>query len=105
MTTQNSAQNVDTESFAGGKLGDVRALVVWAALIVATVASYLLGAEHAVENAKVVTAFVIAVALIKVRLVAMHFMEISRAPLPLRLVFEAYGPVMFVVLFVLYLAA
>lgn len=104
MTTQ-MTQNSEAGTLAAGKLGDVRALLVWATLVVATIASYLLGAEHAVENATVVTAVVMVVAVVKVRLVAMHFMEIARAPMPLRLIFEVYGVVMFVVLFSLYLAA
>lgn len=78
--------------------------LVWAVLVLATVASYLLGAEHLIDNQDVVAGLVIGVAFVKVRLVGIHFMELGRAPLPLRLAFEAYCAITFGVLFLLYLA-
>lgn len=79
--------------------------LVWAVLVLATVASYLLGAEHLIDDQNVVAGLVVGVAFVKVRLVGIHFMELGRAPLPLRLVFEAYCAITFLVLLVLYLAS
>ncbi|MGQ0624924.1 MAG: cytochrome C oxidase subunit IV family protein [Sporichthyaceae bacterium] len=77
-------------------------VLVWAALVVATVASYLLGGEHLIENQTAAAAFVLAVGAVKVWLVGLHFMELRHAPLPLRWVFEGYCAALFVVLCTLY---
>lgn len=79
-------------------------VLVWAALVVATVASYVLGGEHLIDDRTLAAAVVIGVGLVKVWLVGLHFMELRHAPLPLRWVFEAYVVITFVVLVVLYLA-
>lgn len=76
--------------------------VVWAVLVLATVATFVVGAEHLIESRKIATALVIGIAAVKVRLVGIHFMELREAPLALRLVFEAYCALLFVVLTVLY---
>lgn len=79
------------------------ALVVWAALVAATLISLALG-EDWIGHGDLAAALVIAIAFIKVRLVGMHFMELRHAPLPLRLAFQAYCGVASIVLIVLYLA-
>lgn len=76
--------------------------VVWAVLVLATVLTLAVGAEHLIDSRKIATALVIGIAAVKVRLVGIHFMELRDAPLPLRLAFEAYCAALFVVLTVLY---
>ncbi|GAA0630768.1 hypothetical protein GCM10009547_38260 [Sporichthya brevicatena] len=77
--------------------------VVWAALVVFTIASFALGGEHLIENKELAAAVVIGIGAIKVRLVGLHFMELRHAPIALRLVFEAYCVLIFGVLMGLYL--
>lgn len=79
------------------------ALVVWAALVAATLISLALG-EDWIGHGDFAAALVIAIAFVKVRLVGMHFMELRHAPLPLRIAFQAYCGVASIVLIVLYLA-
>lgn len=79
------------------------AVVVWAALVAATLISLALG-EDWIGHGDVAAALVIVIAFIKVRLVGMHFMELRHAPMPLRLVFQAYCAIASIVLIVLYLA-
>jgi hypothetical protein len=65
-----------------------RAGVSWLVLIVATLISYSLGADHGTGSVMVVV--VLAIAAIKVRLVGLDFMELRTAPVPLRAAFEGY---------------
>lgn len=78
-----------------------RAGVSWFVLIGATLLSYALGAEHGVGSTVVVAVF--GIAAIKVRLIGLDFMELRRAPIPLRLVFESYCLVLWGALSGLYL--
>jgi hypothetical protein len=78
-----------------------RAGLSWLVLIVATVVSYALGADHGTGSVMVVV--VLAIAAIKVRLVGLDFMELRSAPIPLRLVFEGYCLALWAVLSGLYL--
>ena len=59
-----------------------RLSAVWAVLVAATLASWLLGGGHG--------AAVVAIAVWKVRLVGLYFMELRTAPVPLRVVFEGW---------------
>ena len=79
------------------------AIVVWAALVVFTAASFVLGGEHVVDARKTAAALVLGIGVFKVRLVGLHFMELKRAPLLLRAVFETYCVVLFCVLMGIYL--
>ena len=63
-----------------------RAGASWLVLIVATLISYALGADHGTGSVIVV----LAIAAIKVRLVGLDFMELRSAPVPLRVAFEGY---------------
>lgn len=65
-----------------------RAGLSWLVLIVATLISYALGADHGTGSVMVVV--VLAIAATKVRLVGLDFMELRSAPIPLRLIFEGY---------------
>lgn len=81
-----------------------KAVVVWLVLVVATFASWWVGADHALSADAAVTAAVIAVAFIKVRLIGIHFMELGTAPRVLRGMFEGYVVVVTIALFGLYVA-
>jgi caa(3)-type oxidase subunit IV len=63
--------------------------LVWMVLMLATVASTWWLSKDAF-GAKTGTVAIFLVAAFKVRLVLLYFMELRRAPLPLRLVFEAW---------------
>jgi hypothetical protein len=65
-----------------------RAGVSWVVLIMATLISYALGADHG--NGSVMVVVVLGIAAIKVRLVGLDFMELRSAPVPLRAAFEGY---------------
>lgn len=66
---------------------------IWLVLILLTGISWLVADGYQHETADhylYFTAGLMALAFFKVRLVVMHFMEIGYAPLPLRLLFEAW---------------
>lgn len=78
-----------------------RQTTVWMVLVAATVLTAVVGLEqHGGSTA--VGLVLLAIAFIKIRLVALHFMEVRDAPLPLRLLVEAYVGVTFVALVVIY---
>ena len=78
-----------------------RAGVSWLVLMVATLISYTLGADHGTGS--VIMVVVLAIAAIKIRLVGLDFMELRTAPVPLRLAFEGYCVGLWTVLSGLYL--
>ncbi|MVU80792.1 hypothetical protein GPX89_26505 [Nocardia sp. ET3-3] len=73
-------------------LARTRATMVWLILIAATSISWALGVEHALGRDGQTTASVIIllVAVVKLRLVGLYFMELRDAPTILRGLFEAY---------------
>lgn len=75
-----------------------RVTVVWLALLGLTFASFLVGIEQGRGVASASAVVIIGIALFKVRLVGIHFMDLRVAPRPLRLIFEAYVLVVFIVL-------
>ena len=78
-----------------------RQTAVWAVLVAATVLTAVVGLEqHGGSTA--VGLLLLAIAFVKIRLVALHFMEVRDAPLPLRLLVEGYVGVTFVALVVIY---
>ncbi|WP_237111735.1 cytochrome C oxidase subunit IV family protein [Nocardioides sp. WS12] len=77
---------------------------VWMVLVAATVLTAVVGLEQHGGSAAI-GLLLLGIAFIKIRLVALHFMEIREAPLPLRLLVEAYVGVTFVVLVVIYVVA
>lgn len=66
--------------------------VVWFVLMLATLASWALGADHTflVGDARVATSLVLALAFFKVQLVGTHFMELNHAPRALWAVFSGW---------------
>lgn len=79
---------------------------VWVLLTVATVASWLLGADHSTEsNREVATTVIMTTAFAKTWFVGMYFMELRHAPLALRLLFNAWVVVGCVAVVAIYLLA
>jgi amino acid transporter len=68
------------------------ATAVWAALLLATLATWMLGAGHTmlVDSARTATVFVIVIAFVKVDLVGRYFMELQHAPRRLALLFNGW---------------
>ncbi|WP_224393191.1 cytochrome C oxidase subunit IV family protein [Pseudonocardia sp. ICBG1293] len=65
-----------------------RVTVVWAVLVAVTTVSWVLGTGPVSGTAASVVVLVLA--LFKVRLVGLYFMELRDAPVVLRLLFEGY---------------
>lgn len=65
------------------------ASLIWLLLMAATIFTTWVLAKDGF-SARVGTVAIFALAAYKVRLVLLHFMELRHAPLPLRLVFEAW---------------
>ena len=78
-----------------------RAGLSWLVLVAATIISWAVGAEHGTGS--MVAIVVLAIAAIKVRLGGLDFMELRHAPIPLRVLFEAYCFLVWAVLSGLYL--
>ncbi|MCG7208239.1 cytochrome C oxidase subunit IV family protein [Streptomyces arenae] len=74
---------------------------VFPVLVLATLSSWLLGIEGSTST--LVGCAVLAIALVKVRLVGLHFMELRDAPAALRGAFEVYVGATGVTLLTLYL--
>jgi hypothetical protein len=90
-----------TSALKNGLLKD-RLVLVWAALVVATLVSYLAGHDHsAIGEVGVVVALLIA--FLKVRFVGIDFMELKGAPPALRAAFEAWCVLVAGMVVVLYL--
>lgn len=79
---------------------------VWIVLVTLTLVSWTLGASHGLGGGHAVAAIVIlAVAVFKIRLIGMYFMELRDAPWALRGLFEGYCVILFVLLTGSYLVA
>jgi hypothetical protein len=74
---------------------------IWALLVTLTLVSRLLHSAESPGATIAVDSGILAIALLKVRLVAMHFMEVASAPAPLRIFVNAYVAVVLVALVVL----
>lgn len=88
------------------KLAAHRQTLLWAAMVLATLVSWSLSAERAFTDSTartLTTIAILAVACVKIRFIGLDFMELRRAPLPLRLIFEGWVLGVFTVLVVLYL--
>ena len=69
-----------------------RATGIWTILVLATTLSWVLGSESGfgTDGHKIASVVILVVALFKVRLVGLYFMELRDAPIPLRAIFEFY---------------
>lgn len=83
------------------------ASVAWLVLTALTVTSWGLGTQHGFGGGNHVPASlaIIAVAVFKVRLVGLYFMELRDAPVALRSLFEGYCGILFCLLASMYLLA
>lgn len=75
-----------------------RVTLVWMLLLGITFASFVVGVEQGAGVASAAAVVIIGLALCKVRLIGIHFMDVRVAPRPLRLMFEAYVLAVFVTL-------
>jgi Prokaryotic Cytochrome C oxidase subunit IV len=66
------------------------AAVVWAVLVLATLATWTLGTQHGIGSHTLASVLILLIAFIKLRLVGLYFMELREAPTVLRGLFEAY---------------
>lgn len=81
------------------------ASAVWVLLSVLTLVSWLLGSYHCIgENQRPASLIIVAVAVFKMRLVGLYFMELRCAPSLLRRLFESYCLLLFGLLTVMLLA-
>jgi Prokaryotic Cytochrome C oxidase subunit IV len=78
------------------------ASLVWVGLVLVALVSWWLGTGHAVGD-KVAAIILLAIAFTKIRFVGMYFMELRGAPLPLKLIFQAWCLVVCCVLIGMYL--
>lgn len=67
-----------------------RVTLVWAVLMGLTFASFIVGVEQGAGVASAAAVVIIGIAVFKVRLIGMHFMDVRTAPRALRLVFGGY---------------
>jgi hypothetical protein len=82
------------------------ASLAWLALSTLTVVSWLLGTDHGFAGNQVLASLaIIVVAVFKVRLVGLYFMELREAPTALRTLFEGYCAILFVLLTAMFLLA
>jgi hypothetical protein len=77
-----------------------RITAVWLLLILATLFSW--ESAHVGHDHRLSSSIVLVVAFIKVRFVGLEFMELRAAPLPLRLIFEAWVVLACAALLILY---
>jgi hypothetical protein len=75
-----------------------RVTLVWALLLALTFGSFLVGVEQGAGFASAAAVIIIGIALLKVRLIGIHFMDLRVAPVALRALFEGYVLLVFVVL-------
>jgi hypothetical protein len=67
-----------------------RVTLVWVLLLCLTFVSFAVGIEQGASVASAAAVVIVGLALFKVRLIGMHFMDIRAAPRPLRFAFEGY---------------
>lgn len=75
-----------------------RMTVVWIVLLALTFGSFLVGIEQSADFAGAAAIAIIGIALLKVRLIGLHFMDVRIAPTALRMLFEGYVLVVFAAL-------
>ncbi|MDQ4420383.1 cytochrome C oxidase subunit IV family protein [Sphingobium sp. DEHP117] len=66
----------------------MRLLIVWAVLVAATLASFVIGEDA--KHQAMTTAAILAIAFFKARLVLQEFMEVNTAPILLRVITDAW---------------
>jgi heme/copper-type cytochrome/quinol oxidase subunit 4 len=79
-----------------------RATLVWLLLILLTLLSWTMAVGHGVGLRMVTSLIIIVIAVFKIRLVGLYFMELRNAPVVLRGAYEAYCVAVLVILSVGY---
>jgi caa(3)-type oxidase subunit IV len=79
------------------------ALFAWLVLLILTVATWELGAHGLASTQEPASLVIIVVAIFKVRLIGLYFMELRDAPWSLRGVFEGYCVILLVLLSTMFL--
>ncbi|WP_131770205.1 cytochrome C oxidase subunit IV family protein [Candidatus Protofrankia californiensis] len=84
-----------------------RATGVWLILVLATSLSWVLGTDHGLSNDghRMASVAIMVVALFKVRLVGLYFMDLRNAPAVLRALLEGYCVAVCAVMISLFLLA
>jgi hypothetical protein len=67
-----------------------RVSLVWALLLVLTFGSFVIGMEQNAGLTSAGAAMIVAIAMLKVRLIGIHFMDLRSVPKILRGLFEGY---------------
>lgn len=75
-----------------------RVTLVWVLLLALTFGSFVVGIEQGAGFASVGAVIIVGIAMFKVRLIGIHFMDLRAAPLVLRALFEGYVLAVFGVL-------
>lgn len=75
-----------------------RLTTVWVVLIALTLGSFVVGVEQSPQVATWGALLIIALALVKIRLIGVHYMDLRSAPRALRHLFDGYLLVVFAVL-------
>ena len=71
---------------------------MWVLLLTLTFGSFLVGAEQGAGFASVGAVIIVGIAMFKVRLIGIHFMDLRSAPHALRALFEGYALAVFALL-------
>lgn len=89
------------------QLLQTRATLAWLVLSCLTVFSWLLGTDHGFGTnfRRQISVAVLAVAIFKIRLIGLDFMELRASPRVLRMIFEGYCVALFVLLTSMFLFA
>lgn len=86
-----------------GEIMRLRVTAVWVLLIAATCLSWDAAQNLGwVENDRLTTSAVMIVAFLKARFILLDFMELRQAPVPLRLIAEAWPALVCVAIIVIY---
>ncbi len=80
-----------------------RVTLIWGLLLALTFGSFLVGVEQGAGFASAGGVIIVGIAMFKVRLIGIHFMDLRAAPLALRVLFEGYVLAVFLVLAALHL--
>lgn len=75
-----------------------RLIAVWSVLVMLTLGSFVVGIEQSDRLAAAATVVIIGIAMVKVRLIGLHFMDLRVAPRALRMIFEGWVVAVFLVL-------
>lgn len=75
-----------------------RVTLVWVLLLALTFGSFVVGVEQGAGFVSAAAAIIVGIAMFKVRLIGIHFMDLRAAPRALRALFEGYVLAVFVVL-------